>query len=239
MVRVSLRTVTLRIPPQEVITRDNVPGARGGGRLLPRDRPEPLGARDRGLPRRDAPDRPDDAALGARQGRARRAAGRARAPQREPPADHRRADRAVGDQGHDRRDQGRGDPRAHAARDRPPGGGRAQPARQGDQRRGRVPGRRPAGRGRRRDPARTRSRSSCATSRRCRTSAPTRPRRSSSRCRSTCCARCWSQDASRPRTARCRTDRLRAACEPRSSGTWSGSSSGAWTTCPRPARSCT
>ena len=31
MVRVSLRTVTLRIPPQEVITRDNVPGARGGG----------------------------------------------------------------------------------------------------------------------------------------------------------------------------------------------------------------
>ena len=31
----------------------------------------------------------------------------------------------------------------------------------------------------------------------------------------------------------------RAACELRSSGTWSGSSSGAWTTCPRPARSCT
>ena len=28
MVRVDLRTVTLNIPPQEVITRDNVPGSR-------------------------------------------------------------------------------------------------------------------------------------------------------------------------------------------------------------------
>ena len=37
----------------------------------------------------------------------------------------------------------------------------------------------------------------------------------------------------------CRPDRLPAACEPRSWGTSSGSSSGAWTTCPRPARSCT
>ena len=39
MVRVDLRTVTLTIPPQEVITRDNVPGAGGGGLLLPRRRP--------------------------------------------------------------------------------------------------------------------------------------------------------------------------------------------------------
>ena len=50
----------------------------------------------------DLADRPDDAALGARQGRARHAALRARAAQRGPAADHRRADRAVGDQGHRR-----------------------------------------------------------------------------------------------------------------------------------------
>ena len=91
------------------------PGAGRRGRVLPRDRPAALGARRRGLHGGDAPDRADDAALGARQGRARRAALRARAPEREPPADHRRADRAVGHQGHDRRDQGRGDPRADAA----------------------------------------------------------------------------------------------------------------------------
>ena len=38
----------------------------------------------------------------------------------------------------------------HAARDGPPGGGRARPSREGDQRRGRVPGRGAAGRGGRR-----------------------------------------------------------------------------------------
>ena len=111
MVRVSLRTVTLRIPPQEVITRDNVPvrvAAVAYFRVIDPTR-SVLEVEDF---RRDAPDRPDHAALGARQGRARLAAGRARAAQREPPADHRRADRALGDQGHDRRDQGRRDPRA-------------------------------------------------------------------------------------------------------------------------------
>ncbi len=45
----------------------------------------------------------------------------------------------------------------------------------------------------------TRSRCSCATCRRSRRSAPTRARRSSSRCRSTCCVRCWTRA---PATAR-------------------------------------
>ena len=36
MVRISLRTVTLTVPPQEIITRDNVPVARDRGHLLPR-----------------------------------------------------------------------------------------------------------------------------------------------------------------------------------------------------------
>ena len=46
MVRVSLRTVTLKIPAQEIITRDNV-RSRHRGRLLPRHRPDALGDRDR------------------------------------------------------------------------------------------------------------------------------------------------------------------------------------------------
>ena len=35
MVKVDLRTITLNIPPQEVITKDNVPVARERGRVLP------------------------------------------------------------------------------------------------------------------------------------------------------------------------------------------------------------
>ena len=82
-------------------------GPRQRGRLLPGDRPEQGGHRGRELPPRHVADRADDAALGARQGRARRAAVGARAAQRRAPADHRRADRALGREGHDGRDQGR------------------------------------------------------------------------------------------------------------------------------------
>ena len=148
MVRVDLRTITLTIPPQEVITKDNVPvrvnavayfrivAAAGG------DRP------DRELHGRDLADRADDAAVGARPAPARRAAVGAREDQRDPAGDHRRGDRAVGHQGLDRRGEGRRDPAGHAARDGAPGGGRARTAREGDQRRGRVPGVRAAeGRG--------------------------------------------------------------------------------------------
>jgi len=65
MVRVDLRTVTLDIPPQDLITRDNVPGDR----------------LRRALPRGHIADRADDAALGARQGRPRHAAVRTGAAQ--------------------------------------------------------------------------------------------------------------------------------------------------------------
>ena len=132
------------------------PGARGGGVLLPRHRPGARRSPSRGLRAGDLADRPDHAALGARRRRARPAAGRARAPQRGPPADHRRADRALGHQGLDGRDQGRRDPRGDAARDGPPGRGRARAPGQGDQRRGRVPGGREArrrGRDHRREPS--------------------------------------------------------------------------------------
>ena len=115
MVRVSLRTVTLRIPPQEVITRDNVPVRVAAVAYFRVIDPNLSVLEIEDFRARDAADRPDDAALRARQGGARRAAVRARAAQREPPADHRRADGAVGHQGHHRRDQGRRDPRARCS----------------------------------------------------------------------------------------------------------------------------
>ena len=123
--------------------------------------------------------------------RPRPAARRARAPQRAPRADRRRADRAVG-----RRDQGRRDPRGQAARDGTPGRRRARAPREDHQRGGRVPGGREARRGRcgHRSPAV--GAAAALPVRRCSRSAPTRARRSSSRCRWTSSRR--SSPAPRP-----------------------------------------
>ena len=140
MVRVDLRTVTFEVPPQDVITRDNVPAKVNAVAYFRVVDPVKSVVEVERIRDRHVADRPDDAALGARQGRARHAAGRARAAQREPAADHRRADRAVGRQGGHGRDQGRRHPAGHAARHGPPGRGRARAPRQGHQRRGRVPG---------------------------------------------------------------------------------------------------
>ena len=106
MVRVTCGRSRSTIPPQDVITRDNVTArvdAVAYFRVVDAA-PRSCHVEDA---RRDAADRADDAALRARQGRPRHAAVRARAAQRGPAADHRRADRAVGHQGHDGRDQGR------------------------------------------------------------------------------------------------------------------------------------
>jgi hypothetical protein len=151
MVRVDLRTVTLDVPPQNLITRDNVPARGERGLLLPRDRRSPRGRRGPALSPGHLADRTDHVALGARQGGPRHAAVRARAAQRGAPAHHRRAHRPVGDQGHDGRDQGRRDTRRDATRDgaRRPGGARATGER--DPRRGRVPGLAAAAQRRRRD----------------------------------------------------------------------------------------
>ena len=115
-------------------------GARQRRRLLPDRRAEGGDRPGRELHERHLPDRADDAALGARPARARRAALRARQDQRDPADDHRRRDLALGHQGLDRRGQGRRDPERHAAGDGAPGRGRARAARQGDLGRGRVPG---------------------------------------------------------------------------------------------------
>ena len=148
MVSVDLRTITLNIPPQEVITKDNVPvrvNAVAYFRIV-----DPKAAivqienymvatsqiaqitlrsvlgqhsLDELLAERDKIN-------GILQGI----------------IDEQTA--PLGDQGLDRRGEGRRDPAGHAARDGPPGRGRARTAREGDQRRGRVPGLRAAeGRG--------------------------------------------------------------------------------------------
>ena len=142
MVRVSLRTVTLNVPPQDVITRDNVTARVDAVVYFRVVDPNARRRPGRELPQGDVADRPDDAAQRARQGRPRHAALRARGAQRGAAEDHRRADRAVGREGLDGRDQGRRHPAGDAARDGPPGAGRARAAGEGDQRRGRVPGRR-------------------------------------------------------------------------------------------------
>ena len=185
MVRIDLRTVTLDGAAAGGDHQGQRHRARQRGRLLPGHRPEQGDHRGRELPARHVPDRADDAALGARQGRARRPALRARAAQRRAAADHRRADRALGSQGQHGRGQGRRAARRHAAGDRPPGRGRARAARQDHLRRRRVPGRRRSSPRPPTSSASTRRPSSSATCRRCSTSASTRTRRSSSRCRST------------------------------------------------------
>ena len=149
MVRVDLRTVTLTVPPQDVITRDNVPArvaavcyfrvvdpaaaitqieafAPATSQIAQTTLRSVLGGADL------------DQLLAERD-----------PPQRGPAADHRRADRALGDQGLDRGDQGRRDPRGDAARHGPPGRGRARAPREDHQRRGRAPGGREARRRRR------------------------------------------------------------------------------------------
>ena len=144
MVKTELRTITLAIPPQEVITQGQRPGARDRRHVLPRRRPAGGRDADRELPRRDLADRADDAALGARPAFARRTARRARQDQRDPAGHHRRAHGALGHQDLGRRGQGRRAADDDAARDGPPGRGRARAARQDHRRAGRVRSRRAA-----------------------------------------------------------------------------------------------
>ena len=72
--RVSLRIVALDIPPQDVITRDNVSVKVNAVLYMRVTRPGQGRSRDRGLPLRHEPARPDHLALGSGRGRAGRAA---------------------------------------------------------------------------------------------------------------------------------------------------------------------
>ena len=140
MVRIDLRTVTLNVPPQEVITRDNVTvrvNAVAYFRVV--DPTAAVVEVEKFLARRARSPRPRCARCSARHELDELLAEREKIND-EPPADHRRADRALGRQGLDRRGQGRRDARGHAARDGAAGRGRARAAREDDRRRGRVPG---------------------------------------------------------------------------------------------------
>ena len=66
MVKVDLRTITIDVPPQEVITQGQRHRPRERGRLLPRRRPAGRDRPGRELHGRDLADRTDDAALGPR-----------------------------------------------------------------------------------------------------------------------------------------------------------------------------
>ena len=140
IVRVDLRTHVEDVPSQDVISRDNV-SVKVNAVLYYRDhRPGAGDHQGRELHARDQPARPDDAALGARQARARRDAGRARQAERRPPGDSRPADRRLGDQGRQCRDQARRPQREHDPRHRQAGRGRAPAPGAGDQRRRRAAG---------------------------------------------------------------------------------------------------
>ena len=140
MVKVDLRTVTLNIPPQEVITRDNVPaGVNAVAYFRVIDPRKAITEVENFLL---ATSQISQTSLRSVLGKAefdQLLSERERA-QRRAAEDHRRVDRALGREGHRGRDQGRRDPRTDAAGDRPPGRGRARAARQDHQLRGRVPG---------------------------------------------------------------------------------------------------
>jgi len=99
MVRISLRTITLTVPPQEVITRDNVPvrvTAVAYYRVVEPNRAVVEVSELRG---RDVADRPDHAAVRARPAPISTPSGRAGASQRRSPARHRHPHGALGYQG--------------------------------------------------------------------------------------------------------------------------------------------
>ena len=140
MVRVDLRTLVLDVPsPGRHLARQRL-GQGQRGDLLPGRDPERSVIQVENFVAGHQPAGADHAALGARQARPRRDAGRARQAQQRHPGDPRRADRCLGHQGRQRRDQAHRHRREHDPRHRPAGRSRARAARQGHQRRGRGPG---------------------------------------------------------------------------------------------------
>jgi SPFH domain / Band 7 family len=140
LVRVDLRTVTLNIPPQDIITRDNVPARVTAVAyfkvVYPRDAIVQI---ERFLEAtsqiaqttlRSVLGKAELDMLLSERERLNEALQQIIDEQTEP----------VGREGQHRRDQGRRNPRADAARNGSPGRGRARAPREGHQRRRRVPG---------------------------------------------------------------------------------------------------
>ena len=171
MVRVDLRTITLNVPPQEVITKDNVPAkvnAVAYFRIV-----DPSAAVVQVENFLVATSQIAQTTLRSVLGQ----------PELDELLSEREKINALLQEIIDEQTAARGESRSrssrsrtsrsrrHAAGDGAPGRGRARAPRQGHQRRGRVPGVRAAARRRDRDRGARRSRSSCATCRRCSRSA--------------------------------------------------------------------
>ena len=217
MVRVDLRTVVLDIPPQDLITRDNVPAkvnavtyfrvidatqrdrrGRAATWSPPRRSPRPRCARSSA--------RPTSTCCSAERERLNEALQQIIDEQTDPwgvkvtAVEIKHVEIPGGD----------------AARDGAPGRGRARAPREGHPRRGRVPGLPTTPRRRRGDQRPIPPRSSCATCRRSPRSAPTRTRRSCSHSRSTSSGRSWRVPARRPTPPAARSWRARQTSPPRS-----------------------
>ncbi len=147
MVRVDLRTVVLDVPPQDVITRDNVSVKVNAVVYFRVVDPEKAIIQVENF--LDATSQLAQTTLRAVLGK--HELDELLAEREKLNLDIQQvldaADRRVGHQGLDRRDQGRRPQRVDGARDRPPGRGRARAARQGDPRRGRAAGFREAAAG--------------------------------------------------------------------------------------------
>ncbi len=101
MVKVSMQTIVHDVPPQDIITRDNVSVKVNAIVYFRVVDPATRDRRGAELPLGHQPARPDDAAFGARPGGSGRSALRARQAQRQAPGDHRPAHRSLGHQGVD------------------------------------------------------------------------------------------------------------------------------------------
>ena len=132
-----LRTVVHDVPPQDVITRDNVSIKVNAVVYFRVMNPTQGRRRGRELPLRDQPAVADDAALGPRPGRTRRTALGTRQDQPRTADDPGQADRPLGHQGLRGRGQARRSSRGDAARHGQAGRGRAREAGQDHPRRGR------------------------------------------------------------------------------------------------------
>ena len=186
IVRISLRTVVLDVPPQDIITRDNVSVKVNAVVYFRVSIRAARWSRSRTTctPRRSWRRRRCAACSGRRSSTT---CSRARAAEPAAAADPRQADRAVGHQGVGGRSQARRPAAGHAARDGEAGRGRAREAREDHPRRGRADrlGEAVAGGGvLDREPAAMTLRYLQTLPR----SPPSRTRRSSSRCRWNCCA---------------------------------------------------
>ena len=149
MVKIDLRTVTLAIPPQEVITKDNVPVRVTAVTYFRVVDPQAAVTQIENylVATSQIAQTTLRSVLGQHSLDELLAA--ARQDQRDPPGHHRPAHRALGHQDLGRRGQGRRAADDDAARDGAPGRGRARAARQDHRRAGRVRGRRAAEHGRR------------------------------------------------------------------------------------------